>query len=51
MLARSVMIVVFVLDELISLGRSQPDGRRFSLGKLWKKTIKVPQRRVNMETY
>lgn len=30
MLARSVMIVVFVLDELISLGRSQPDGRRFS---------------------
>ena len=51
MLAQSAMIVVFVLDELISLGKKLTAVLRSKAIKLRKKTLKVPQRRAGMETY
>ena len=51
MLAQSAMIVVFVLDELISLGKKLTAVLRSKAIKLRKKTLKVPQRRIYMETY
>ena len=46
MLAQSVMIVVFVLDESISLGRRNPDGCSLFLKLVHGiRTLKVPQRR------
>ena len=51
MLAQSAMIVVFVLDESISLGKKLTAVLRSKAIKLRKKTLKVPQRRAGMETY
>ena len=51
MLAQSEMIVVFVLDESISLGKKLTAVLRSKAIKLRKKTLKVPQRRAGMETY
>ena len=51
MLAQSAMIVVIVLDELTSLGKTLTAVLRSKAIKLRKKTLKVPQRRAGMETY
>lgn len=48
MLARSVMIVVFVLDETISLGRKRT--ATLILRETMEASLKVPQRRVELET-
>lgn len=46
MLARSVMVVVFALNEVISSGRRDPDGCLNTYGICYGyQTVKVPQRR------
>lgn len=51
MLARSVMIVVFVLDESISLGNCLQLTATQVLRATMEASLKVPQRRVRMETF
>lgn len=48
MLARSAMIVVFVLDEKISLGRKRT--ATLILRETMEASLKVPQRRAERET-
>ena len=50
MLARSAMIVVFVLDEVINPGRLILTAVVFPKGNYGITTLKVPQRRAILET-